>query len=800
MNNFDEIIKRMQSEYIPEHITAANQYIAKSYSILKLYDIVNSPEPNENLVSMFFYICGKGTRQDVLLAFNYLKARIIQKYNDFKSVDFSPHDLSPTNRYLLFSARKYLSEEKNLDTILEHIKETFIEYKLLLSSALRTLDEHKDKYDMGKYNNFNSKYIFYTRYEIEKITQTKYAGYNENLTESEIVIASKITTYSMFCWCDKILDNYGYSIALYFQWLKELIIPYLCKKYDIKKTLSEEQYIELLGYDNYYINFIKNKSNLFYQKNDKIQNDSLPIKQEIIEIFDLTIIAINNYYHEANLSYVHDNISYSDIPSKINTAIDRLKEVLTHSPVHDWIIFNILKNCDNKEFLINVLTTYRDILILYVEQNKEFDEQLFAFLKYIFFEQDVYKVSGLDFINNCVYVINKPVEYFEDHLFSYLSLDSLFNTGSKQEIQAYNALSVLIEKTSLLAYDFLRNIILDGNTHKMTPPASNYFDFLLTQLYIKLGGKRKTSEQKFEIGHAWERICQRIADSIYKNTIDNVHYQTKLTNGSIPDIIIGTDIEITDKGISHVPVIVECKKSIYFGEYSVLNNETTDKYIDFCDSLEYWILEKPENFIYPNYNKVKYIFADDLLENINISADIKNEIKELLKLSKNLRDFSFVDLSEIEKIKLIDYQIENQIYLNNNTRTIEEFKVNDCIRKYSMSGVFIKEYSNKKDAALDNNISIESIRRAISGERTSAGGFIWRKCDLKSPQDNIEIAKTEPLTDITILQISSDGEVISEFNSLSSASKSTGIDRKGIRDTINGRQKTAGGFYWTKKE
>lgn len=282
MSDFNEIITKMQSDYIPEHISGANQYIEDSYPISKLYDIItNSSEPNANLVSAFFYICGKGTRQDVLFAFNYLKSRIIEKYNDFISVDFSPHDLSPTNRYLLFSARKYLSEEKNFDAILEHIKEIFIEYQLLLSSALRTLDEHKDKYESGKYNDFNSKYIFNTRFDIEKVSQIKYASYNGNLSESEIMLASKITTYSMYCWCDKIMDKYGASIALYFQWFKELIFPYAFKKNKNMQLLSDKQFIETLGCDNYYIENLK--STFVTYSNTHIEN-SKKMKRQMISI------------------------------------------------------------------------------------------------------------------------------------------------------------------------------------------------------------------------------------------------------------------------------------------------------------------------------------------------------------------------------------------------------------------------------------------------------------------------------------------------------------------------------------
>ena len=47
-----------------------------------------------------------------------------------------------------------------------------------------------------------------------------------------------------------------------------------------------------------------------------------------------------------------------------------------------------------------------------------------------------------------------------------------------------------------------------------------------------------------------------------------------------------------------------------------------------------------------------------------------------------------------------------------------------------------------------------------------------------------------------VVQLSKSGEVIKVFESQAQAAKETGISAKGIRDTLNGIQKTSGGFLW----
>ncbi len=95
-----------------------------------------------------------------------------------------------------------------------------------------------------------------------------------------------------------------------------------------------------------------------------------------------------------------------------------------------------------------------------------------------------------------------------------------------------------------------------------------------------------------------------------------------------------------------------------------------------------------------------------------------------------------------------------------------------------------------------SELTVDHITNVTSGRRQSAGGFLWKRCEANSPIENISPPTTVDITGKTIFQVDSNGEVIGEFSTLRMAAERSGVNRKSIRDVINGRQKTAGGFYW----
>lgn len=122
---------------------------------------------------------------------------------------------------------------------------------------------------------------------------------------------------------------------------------------------------------------------------------------------------------------------------------------------------------------------------------------------------------------------------------------------------------------------------------------------------------------------------------------------------------------------------------------------------------------------------------------------------------------------------------ENGLY--NNT------SISVPVLQYSLDGSFIKEWPSFY--AAKKGTGINKIYEAAIGTRKTAGGFVW-----KPKKDNYLPVK-EPYK-IKVKQFSKDGSLIQVFESISSASRKTGISRKGIGDCCNGKLKTSGGFVW----
>lgn len=123
------------------------------------------------------------------------------------------------------------------------------------------------------------------------------------------------------------------------------------------------------------------------------------------------------------------------------------------------------------------------------------------------------------------------------------------------------------------------------------------------------------------------------------------------------------------------------------------------------------------------------------------------------------------------------------------------------IRKYALDGNYICAYSSIIDAAKDVAISSQQISKALNGRASTAGGFMWERVDTGTPVYSIApaVQHSAENTSKSIYQVDSTGEIVAEFDSINSAERLTGINRKSIRDVLNGRQKTAGGYYWLRK-
>lgn len=129
------------------------------------------------------------------------------------------------------------------------------------------------------------------------------------------------------------------------------------------------------------------------------------------------------------------------------------------------------------------------------------------------------------------------------------------------------------------------------------------------------------------------------------------------------------------------------------------------------------------------------------------------------------------------------------------------------IRQYDLDGSFLKEFDTLLESSNTVGVGVSSIQKCVSGQRKTAGGYIWirekrndqplNKTDVLNTikRDSTHIPGENTCKPVSKIDISS-GEIIEIFPSIKSAAQGVGINPSGIRDVLNGKQKTAGGFFW----
>ena len=123
------------------------------------------------------------------------------------------------------------------------------------------------------------------------------------------------------------------------------------------------------------------------------------------------------------------------------------------------------------------------------------------------------------------------------------------------------------------------------------------------------------------------------------------------------------------------------------------------------------------------------------------------------------------------------------------------------IYQYSLKGEFIKAYSSCVEAGKANYLYPRVIEKCTRGELLSAGNYIWKRVEPHTSRKNIKIIniiEKRTYSPIKVDQYDLNGNFIKSYFSINEASRENHIDNKCIRDTIKGRQKTAGGYIWKK--
>ncbi len=124
------------------------------------------------------------------------------------------------------------------------------------------------------------------------------------------------------------------------------------------------------------------------------------------------------------------------------------------------------------------------------------------------------------------------------------------------------------------------------------------------------------------------------------------------------------------------------------------------------------------------------------------------------------------------------------------------------VTQYSIKGKKIRTYLSIRAAAIALSISESGIIAVLKDRQISSGGFVWRygtdaKVDLKPLMEKRAMHR-KLLRGTKVSQYDSKGERLNTYLTISDAEKMTGIHNGDISVTINGKQKSAGGFIWKK--
>lgn len=125
------------------------------------------------------------------------------------------------------------------------------------------------------------------------------------------------------------------------------------------------------------------------------------------------------------------------------------------------------------------------------------------------------------------------------------------------------------------------------------------------------------------------------------------------------------------------------------------------------------------------------------------------------------------------------------------------------VTQYNLQGNKIRVFKSTKEAEKYTGVPSTTISAAANGKLKTTGGFIWRygepstKIDTEAhfASSRDAVARTSKV----VVKYSLEGERIKEFPSISAAARAEGISAGRISSAINGKTKSAVGYFWKLK-
>lgn len=218
-----------------------------------------------------------------------------------------------------------------------------------------------------------------------------------------------------------------------------------------------------------------------------------------------------------------------------------------------------------------------------------------------------------------------------------------------------------------------------------------------------------------------------------------------------------------------------------FKTYIIKTFDSKDAAIQ-CESLYIRKLNAIHNQLYINtgyfYNNRVYVSSMKGKKHSDETRD---------KISRSRKDFYKTKRGQQLKCKLQQYTKSPVGVKHRQDLALQRAKPT---HRYDLNGTYIDSFNSIKAASESTNIPASNIGACCRGKVKSAGGFYWsfiKAANIKVPVNNWIRG---------VIQYTNSGEYVNTFNSIKTASESTGISMSSISSCCSGRLMSAGGYTW----
>jgi group I intron endonuclease len=143
------------------------------------------------------------------------------------------------------------------------------------------------------------------------------------------------------------------------------------------------------------------------------------------------------------------------------------------------------------------------------------------------------------------------------------------------------------------------------------------------------------------------------------------------------------------------------------------------------------------------------------------------------------------ELAKKEKEYILEYNSKEQGYNSDSGGGIQK-----TVYQYDIStGVLVNKYSNLTDAGATVNLTKQDLSKVCLSVNKVSNGYVWSysstfPTDLKDHREKV------------VFQLTLEGTLITEYKSVSEASKLTGCNKTSIAKVCRGERKSSGGYFW----